>query len=317
MKLVVLDMLTDIVSEDYWDKFNRFGNVIKYDNTSVEELEDRIRDVDAIITNKIQLGKNEIDMAKNLKYIGVVATGYDIIDIDYAKDRSIAVTNVPSYGTDTVAEFTMGLILSLAHRFEFHSDKVKEGMWEEKKNFSFKLTPQIELAGKSIGIIGYGKIGKRLAEIAKAFKMKTYVLDRKGRYRIEDDVEFTSLDNLLEKSDIVTLHSKLTEENRGMANLDFFKKMKESAFFINVSRGGLVNEQDLAFALDNNYIYGAAIDTSVKEPIESNNPLLGCKDLIITPHMAWLTNEAIERIIDISVKNLEGFINNKNINRVI
>lgn len=307
MKIVILDMLNHIITEKQWSVFDVFENVIKYDNTSRDETIDRIKDADAIITNKVVLGKSELDAAKNLKYIGVVATGYNVVDVQYAKEKGIAVTNVPSYGTDTVAEFTFGMMLSLARRYELHYQAVKEGMWQEKNSFCFNLTPQFDLNGKTLGIIGFGKIGQRVSEIAKAFRMNVLVLDRKGNYRIEDGVEFVSLEKLLKESDFVSLHCNLTEDNYQMVNEIFLKQMKPTAYLLNMSRGGLVNESDLANALNNDWIAGAGVDTVSVEPIEENNPLLNAKNIIITPHMAWLAKEALERILDTAVDNLQKF----------
>lgn len=316
MKLVVLDMLNNIVPKEQWKVFDVFENIIKYNNTEKEEIIDRIKDADGIIVNKVNIGKEEIDQAKNLKYIGVVATGYDIVDIKYAKEKGITVTNVPSYGTNTVAEFTFGMMLALSRRIELHSESVKKGKWSKTDSFSYNLTPQFELNGKTIGIIGYGRIGKKVAEIAKVFNMKVLVLDRKNNYRFSDNISFVSLDELLRNSDFVTLHCNLTNDNFQMVNKQFLDKMKSSGFLINVSRGDLVNEVDLANALNNNIIKGAAIDATSKEPIEDENPLLNAKNIIITPHMAWLTKEAIGRILETAAKNYKNFLEGNPINTV-
>ena len=317
MKLVILDMLNHIITEKQWSVFDVFDDVIKYDNTKPEETIDRIKNANAIITNKVILGKNELDAAKNLKYIGVVATGYNVVDVEYAKEKGIAVSNVPSYGTDTVAEFTFGIMLTLARRYELHYQAVKDGIWKEKNSFCFNLTPQFDLNGKTLGIIGFGKIGKRVSEIAKAFKMNILVLDRNNDPRLENGIEFVSLDNLLEKSDFISLHCNLNEDNYQMVNKTFLEKMKPTAYLLNMSRGGLVNEADLAHALNNNEIAGAGIDTVSIEPIEENNPLLNAKNIIITPHMAWLAKEAIDRILKTAVDNLKKFQDGISQNRIV
>ena len=317
MKIVILDMLNNIISEKQWSVFDVFYEVVKYDNTTPDEVVERIKDADGIIVNKVSIGKKEIDCAKNLKYIGVVATGYDIVDVAYANEKNITVTNVPSYGTDTVAEFTFAMMFALSRKIELHNKSVKDGNWKKANTFSYNLTPQFDLNGKTLGIIGYGKIGRRVSEIAKAFKMNVLVLDRRKNYRIEDNISFVSLDELLSNSDFVSLHCNLTEENFHMVNKEFLDKMKSSSYLINVSRGDLVNENDLAYGLNNDIIAGAGVDAVSEEPIQDNNPLLKAKNIIITPHMAWLAKEAVDRILNIAVDNLKKYNQGIEQNRII
>lgn len=317
MKVVILDMINSIIPIEEWKVFDIFESVVKYDNTSPNEVIDRIKYADAVITNKVVLSKNELKFAERLQYIGVVATGYNVVDIDYAKSKEIVVTNVPSYGTDTVAEYTFGMMLTLIRRYELHFSAIRNGVWKEKNNFSFNLTPQYDLNGKTLGIIGFGKIGNRIAEIAKVFKMEIMVFDRTKNYRVENGINFVSMDSLLEKSDFVTLHCNLNENNYRMVDIKFLKKMKPSAFLLNMSRGDLINEIDLSYALNNDIIAGAGIDSVSVEPIESNNPLLDSKNIIITPHMAWLSKEAIDRILNSAVDNLIKFQKGIKQNRVV
>lgn len=316
MKVVILDMINSIIPIEEWKVFDIFESVVKYDNTSPNEVIDRIKYADAVITNKVVLSKNELKFAEKLQYIGVVATGYNVVDIDYARSKGIVVTNVPSYGTDTVAEYTFGMMLTLIRRYELHFEAIRNGVWQEKNSFSFKLTPQYDLNGKTLGIIGFGKIGQRVAEIAKVFKMNILVLERNKKYRCHEGINFVSLEYLLNNSDFVTLHCSLNDQNNKMVNADFLKQMKRSAFLLNVSRGGLVDEGDLAHALNNDLIAGAGIDSVRVEPINDDNPLLYTKNIIITPHMAWLSQEAIKRILNTAVTNLKKFKTGKIINQV-
>lgn len=317
MKIVILDQMLELMGPKTWNKFEELGDVTYYDSTEAHEIIDRIRDTDVIIGNKVPLTKEVLSNSPNLKYIGLLSTGYNVVDIDYARERGIAVTNVPSYGTDTVAEYTIGMLLALSHRFEYHSDEVKKGKWAEIRNFSFNLTPQVELAGKNLGIIGYGKIGQRVAEIAKAFKLNILVYSRTGEEYDEDGVKYLNLDNFLKSSDFVTLHCPLTHETKNIANAEFFSKMKVGAFFLNMSRGLLMDEAALADALNSNHLGGAAVDVATIEPILDDNPMMTAKNIIITPHMAWTTEEAITRILITSTDNLRSFINGEMMNRVV
>lgn len=308
MKLVILDMLPSVVSQDLWDKFDFIENIDKYDDTLPQERKERIKDADYLIVNKVVIGKEEIDAASNLKYIGVVSTGYNVIDTDYAREKGITVTNVPGYGTDTVAEYTIGLMLAGAKRFEYHSQSVKAGDWSKKNIFSYSLTPQYDVTGKNLGIIGYGRIGQRVGEIAKAFKMTIYALERDGNYRVEDGVHHVGLDEILEKSDFISLNCNLTHENEKMVNSDFIGKMKDGAYLVNTARGGLVDEEALAQALNSGKLSGAAVDVVSVEPILPDNPLLKADNIIITPHMAWLSQTSVQNIMDTASENLKKFI---------
>lgn len=317
MKIVILDQLVELMGTKSWDLFDEFGDVDIYNSTDESETINRSKDADVIIVNKVDITEEVMDSCPNLKYIGLLSTGYNVVDVDYAKERGIAVANVPTYGTDTVAEYTIGMLLALCHRFELHSEAVKAGKWREINNFSFNITPQIELAGKNLGIIGYGKIGQRVAEIAKAFKLNILVLSRNDEEFEKDGVRFLNLDNFLALSDFVSFHCPYTPETDKMGNKEFFGKMKEGAFLLNMSRGQLVDEDALADALNSGLLGGAAIDALTVEPILDTNPLLTAKNIIITPHMAWTTEEAIARIMAVAIENLRSFINGEIMNRVV
>lgn len=317
MKIVVLDQMKKLMGPDNWELFESLGEVVYYDSTNPNETVDRVKDADAIIVNKVDITKEVMDASPNLKYIGLLSTGYNVVDVDYAKEKGIAVTNIPAYGTDTVAEFTIGMLLALSHRFEFHSESVKKGEWKEDGNFCYNLTPQIELAGKTLGIIGLGKIGMRVAELALAFKMNVLAYTKYSESYSTDNIKFVSLDELLRESDFVSMHCPATPETNEMANADFFSKMKKGSLFLNMSRGQLMVEEDLAEALNSGHLGGAAIDALTVEPIEDDNPLLKAKNIIITPHMAWTTKEAIARIMFTSVDNLKSFMDGETMNRVV
>ncbi len=311
MKIVVTDSKFVNPGDLSWEKFREFGELYVFQNNEPEALKE-CKDADILIINKTIIDEEFLNSCPNLKYIGVTGTGYDIIDLDACKKRHLTISNCPEYGTDIVAEYTFGLILELSHEFSRHNQAVRKGKWNEESGYCFWLNQPFELSGKTIGIIGYGRIGKRVAEIAEAFKMK--ILFYNGGKGGKEEV---SLETLLKESEIVTLHCNLTEENKGFADKEFFSLMKKDALFINVARGGLVNEADLKEALNNNLIRGAAVDVVSKEPIEKDNPLLEAKNLLMTPHIAWVAKEARQRILDISYENLKGFLKEKPQNRVL
>lgn len=311
MKIVVTDSKFVNPGDLSWEKFREFGELYVFQNNEPEALKE-CEDADVLLINKTIIDEEFLNSCPNLKYIGVTGTGYDVIDPDACKKRNLIISNCPEYGTDIVAEYTFGLILQLSHEFSRHDQAVRQGRWNEESGYCFWLNRPFELRGKTIGIIGYGRIGRRVAEIAEAFKMK--ILFYNGGKGPKEEV---SLETLLKESDIVTLHSNLTEENKGFADKEFFSLMKKDALFINVARGGLVNEADLKEALNNNLIRGAAVDVVSKEPIEKENPLLEAKNLLITPHIAWVAEEARQRIMDISYENLKGFLKGKPQNTVL
>lgn len=310
MKIVITDSKFVNPGDLSWEKFKEFGELYIYKDNEGNALKE-CEDADILIINKTIIDENLLNRCPKIKYIGVTGTGFDVIDIEACKKRGIVISNCPEYGTDIVAEYAFGLMLSISHEFERHDKAVREGHWNSDSGYCFWLNNPFELKGRTLGIVGYGRIGRRVAEIGKAFKMN--LLINNGRNIGEGEV---SLEELLEKSDIVSLHCNLTEENKGFANADFFSRMKKEAYFINVARGGLVNEEDLKNALNNDIIRGAAVDVVSKEPIEKDNPLLSAKNLLITPHIAWVAKEARQRILDISYDNLKGFLDGKPQNTV-
>ncbi len=252
-----------------------------------------------------------------MKYIGVLATGYNIVDVITAKAQGITVTNVPDYSSKSVAQFTMALILELCHHVGAHNTAVKQGEWIKSKDFSFWNYPLIELAEKTLGIIGFGKIGKATAKLAQAFGMKILVYNRTTYSEFEnEDLKFVALDDLFQNSDFISLHSPLTQETKGIINSSSIEKMKNSAFLINTSRGPLVNEKDLAKALEEEKLAGAAIDVISEEPMKDSNPLFSAKNCIITPHIAWAPKEARQRLMQTTEENLKAFLEGNPINVV-
>lgn len=314
MKIVVLDGYTLNPGDLTWEGIEKFGDLKVYDRTSYDPKEEdliieRGKDAEIILTNKTPLTKTMMDAMPKLKYIGVLATGYDVVDAKAAKEKGIIVTNIPTYGTTAVAQMTMALILELCNHVGEHSAAVHKGQWAENPDWSFWNHPLMELAGKTIGIIGYGRIGQNVGKIAQSFDMKVLANSNTRKASLENEnVKFADLETLLKDSDIISLHCPLTEETKEIIKKDSISMMKESALLINTSRGGLVNEEDLKEALNNGRIAGAAVDVVSKEPISPDNPLLEAKNCIITPHIAWAPIESRRRLLDIAIENLDSFI---------
>ncbi len=309
MKLVILDGYPLNPSDLSWDGFAQYAQIEYHDRMAQADVPAAMADADAILVNKLKIGKEQIDAAKNLKYIGVLATGYDIVDITYAKQKGIVVTNIPSYGTDSVAQMCFALILELYNRVALHDAAVQAGEWSQTGDFCFYKAPMIELSGKTIGIVGFGRIGKAVARIAHAFGMRVLAHDiyQDPDYRL-DTFAYTSLAQLFAESDIVSLHCNLTPENYHFVNAPLLATMKKSAILVNTSRGALIDVQALAEAVRARTIYGAGIDVLEREPMQPNHPLLGIDNLIVTPHISWATFEARSRLMDMAVDNFASFL---------
>jgi glycerate dehydrogenase len=297
MKIVALDGCTINPGDNTWSAVAALGEFIVYDRTPHHLVVERSLDADIIITNKVALTEDVISKLPMLKFIAITATGYNVVDIAAARERGIPVSNVPEYGTDSVAQFVIALVLELAHHIGHHSDSVHNGEWGRKEDFCFWDTPQMELAGKTLAIIGYGRIGKRVGEIAKSLGMKILPAGR----------DIAKVREVVAKADIVTLHCPLSVGNAGIFNRDLLTLMKPTAFLINAARGGLVVEQDLADALNAGTIAGAAVDVVSVEPIKPNNPLLKAKNCIITPHIAWASLAARQRLMQATADNIRAF----------
>ncbi|MEA5260518.1 D-2-hydroxyacid dehydrogenase [Arcicella aquatica] len=309
MKIVVLDGYTLNPGDLSWDELNALGEVIIYDRTPSEKIVERADGAEIVLTNKTPLGASEISQLSSLKYIGVLATGYNIVDIEAAKNQGVIVSNVPAYGTESVVQMTFSLLLELTLHVQKHSDAVREGKWANSKDFCFWDFPLIELAGKTIGIIGFGSIGQRVADVATAFGMNVI-----GYSRTQTDqshrknFKWASIPDLLVASDVVSIHCPLTAETKGLINRENLQKMKNTAFLINTSRGPIVVDEDLAEALNNGTIAGAGIDVLSVEPPQKDNPLFTAENCIITPHIAWATKEARTRLLAITLENISAYI---------
>ena len=305
MRIVVLDGHTLNPGDLGWDGFERLGELAVYERTPPELVVPRIGASEIVMTNKTPINRETLDHCPDMRYIGVLGTGYNIVDIAAAAERGIPVTNVPTYGTTAVAQFAIALLLELCHHIGDHSALVKQGEWAKNPDFCFWTTPLVELYGKTLGVIGYGRIGRATAKIAEALGMKVLAYDT---YKTPG-IEYTGLDELLAKSDVISLHNPLTQDSAGMINAETISKMKNGAMLINASRGQLVNEADLAEALRSGKLAGAAVDVVSAEPIRADNPLLTAPNCTVTPHIAWAPKESRIRLMDIAAGNLESFLN--------
>lgn len=318
MKLVILDAYTENPGDLSWDWISEYVDEYDiYPITAADQVIERSKDADILVTNKTVLSKQVLEQLPKLKYISTLATGYNVIDTEYAKERGIVVSNIPAYSTDGVAQLVFALMLEFVNAVSVHNDSVKNGEWSSCEHFCYQKTTLSELSGKTLGIIGFGKIGSAVAQIANAFKMKVIAYSPNTRsYNGFGNVDFVSMDEVIENSDFISLHCPLTEKTNGLVNKDFLKRMKNSAILINTSRGPVINEQDLKDALDNGVIAGAGVDVLSTEPPSKDNPLLFAKNCIITPHIAWASFDARKRLMGIFKENVIGFVNNKPVNVV-
>jgi len=309
MKIVILDGYATNPGDLSWAALEQLGDVAVYERTPPESVVERAKEAEIVLTNKTLLGEREFSQLPNLKYVGILATGYNTVDIVAAKKRGIPVTNIPAYSTDSVAQMVFALILELCTHVQEHSNAVHAGEWEASIDFSFWKYPLIELAGKTLGIIGFGRIGRKTAQIAYAFGMNVIGYGRNpDPAYTHSNFKWASMDELLQESDFVSLHCPLFTETEGIINKERLSKMKKSAFLINTSRGPLVIEDDLREALEGGVIAGAALDVLSAEPPRGGNPLIGAKNCIITPHIAWATKEARGRLINIAVENVRKYL---------
>lgn len=315
MKIVLTDAQTVLDNLVNADILKQFGEVEEYGLLRYDEVAEKIADADMVVCNKTLLDKNTLRLAKNLKYIGLFATGYNNIDIDYCKVHNIAVCNAGSYSTNAVAQHTFALILEHFNNTSNYNKYVKDGRWKRSKTFSPFVYPLSELAGKTLGIVGFGNIGKAVAKIANAFEMRVIAFNRSEKQA--DGVQFVSFETLLEQSDIVSVHCPLNSESQDMFDKNAFAKMKKGALFVNTARGGVMVEQDLFDALESGHLGGAAIDTLKVEPMEEDCILMGAKNCIMTPHIAWAPVETRVRLINIVADNIRAFLNGTPQNRIV
>lgn len=312
-EIVILDGYTENPGDLSWDGFRALGELTVYDRTprgDVEEIVKRIGNAEIVCTNKTPITEEILRRVPSVRYIGVLATGYNVVDVQAAARRGIPVTNIPDYGTGAVAQYTIAMLLELCSRIGHHDRVVHEGKWTSAKDFCFWDYPLMELAGKTMGIIGYGRIGQETARLARAFGMK--ILDFRRRPAKEDDqCRYVSMDELLAKSDVISLHCPLFPETEGLINRQTIARMKDGVILLNTARGPLINEKDLADALNCGKVYGAAVDVVSTEPIQADNPLLQAKNCLITPHVAWASRESRQRLMDTAVANLQAFLDGK------
>lgn len=312
MKIVVLDGYTLNPGDITWEGMEALGELTVYDRTKAEDVAARIDDADVVYTNKTPITKETLDACPHVKFIGVLATGYNIVDIAAAKEKGIPVSNIPTYGTAAVSQFAIGLLLELCHHIGEHSDAVKAGEWTSNPDWCFWKYPLVELDGKTMGIIGFGRIGQDTGKIAQALGMKVLAYDAFKRPELETETcHYVDLDILLAESDVIALHCPLFPDTEGIINKDTIAKMKDGVMIINNSRGPLVVEQDLRDALDSGKVAGAAVDVVSTEPIRMDNPLIGAKNVIITPHISWAPKESRQRLMNIAVDNLKCYVEGK------
>ena len=317
MKIVVLDGGLLNPGDLSWEPLHALGEVTVYDTTPADKAAQRLHDADIAITNKVAFSEDLLAHCPRLKCIAVTATGYNIIDLAAARARQIVVTNVPTYGTATVAQFTTALLLALCNRVGEHDADVHAGGWIKSESWCYWLQPMVELAGKRVGIIGYGRIGQAFGAIAQAMGMTVLAHSRSRPLPESAQLRYVDLDTLYAEADVISLHCPLTPQTKGMINRDALAKMKHSALLLNASRGDLINEADLAAALNEERIAGAAVDVLSSEPPGADNPLLNAKNCIITPHIAWASIDARGRILATTVENVRSFINGEPQNRVV
>lgn len=317
MKIVVLDGYTLNPGDLNWDGLKSMGDLTVYDRTEKKDIISRIKDAQIVFTNKTPLSDEVFTQCKEMKYVGVLATGYNVVDVASAKKHGITVTNIPTYGTQAVAQYVMALLLEICHHVWAHSESVKAGDWGKTGDFCYWNYPLVELAGKTLGIVGFGRIGQATAKAAIGLGMNVLAYDAYQNPSLENEhTKYVSFEELLKQSDVVSLHCPLTGENEKMINEKTIAMMKDGVKIINTSRGPLIDEQALASALNSGKVSAAAVDVVSVEPIQESNPLLHAKNCIITPHIAWAPQESRTRLMNIAVDNLKEFLNGHTVNAV-
>jgi glycerate dehydrogenase len=319
MKIVILDGYTENPGDLSWEEMEALGELTVYDRTSLidtQETIDRVGGAEVVITNKTPIPKEVFEKCPNIKYVGVLATGYNVVDVNTAKTNGIPVTNIPTYGTDAVGQFAIALLLEICHHIGHHSEAVHKGRWSSNADWCFWDYPLIELAGKTMGIIGFGRIGQTTGRIAKALGMNVIANDAFENESGKAIAVYVDRDTLLAQSDVIALHCPLFSETEGLINRENIAKMKDGVIILNNSRGPLIVEQDLKDALDLGKVYAAGLDVVSTEPINADNVLLGAKNCFITPHISWAPKESRQRLMNIAVNNLKAFIDGNPVNVV-
>ena len=315
MKIVILDAYTANPGDLSWDMFLKYGDLTVYDETPADLIIPRIGDAEAVMVNSTPISREVMKACPSIRYIGILATGYDRVDTAYAREHGITVTNVPAYSTNAVAQQALALLLEICNHSAAHNDAVHSGRWMQEQK-SFWDYPLIELAGKTMGIVGLGQIGMSLARMAKGLGMEVIAYSRSVREEGLAVADYVSFDALLSRSDVISLNCPALPETIGMINKDSIARMKDGVILINCSRGKLVVDRDLADALHSGKIYGAGLDVVSQEPIEPDNPLLSAPNCFLTPHIGWASYESRKRLIDIAFHNLEGWVEGKPVNTV-
>lgn len=316
MNIIVLDGYGLNPGDLSWNGFEALGECTVYDRTTPEQVMERAAGAQVLITNKTVLTADIMRALPELKYIGILATGYNVVDVKAAKELGIVVTNIPAYSTNSVAQMVFALILAITQRVEYYAGENRKGRWADCRDFCYWDTPLMELADKKLGIVGFGHTGQATARIALAFGMKVLVYTSKSQDQLPSGITKASLDDLFRTCDIVSLHCPLTETTKNLVNAERLRQMKPSAILINTGRGPLVNEKELADALNNGMIYAAGMDVLSCEPPKADNPLLSARNCYVTPHIAWATKEARVRLMDIAVENLRNFLSGVVVNNV-
>ena len=316
MKIVVLDGFAANPGDLSWEGMQALGELTVYDRTAPEEVMERCNDADIVLTNKVILSASTLKQLPQLKYIGVLATGYNVVDIKAARKQGIVVTNIPAYSTDSVAQLTFAHILNITNRVGHYARQNREGRWSRNPDFVYWDTPLIELNGKTLGIVGLGNIGMKVATIARQFGMDVFAMTSKNSSDLPAGIQKTTFEGLLAISDVLSLHCPLTEQTRHLMNAKALKKMKPGAILINTGRGPLVDEQAVANALQSGQLLGYGADVMSQEPPQADNPLLQCPNAFLTPHIAWATFEARQRLMQIAIDNVQAFLKGKPINVV-
>lgn len=316
MNITILDGYTLNPGDLSWQQFEELGNLTVHDRMSADNTVERAKGADVIFTNKVVINKDIIGQLPSLKFIGVLATGFNVVDVEAAREAGIVVCNIPAYSTNSVAQMVFAHILNFTHKVGLHAQQVREGTWSRHHDFCFWSSPQTELAGKTLGIIGFGRIGQQVARIGDAFGMKTIFHNRSFKEGIPQHFRPVTLEEVFRESDFLSINCPLTTENTGFVNSATIELMKPNAFLINTGRGPLINEHDLAEALNQGIIAGAGLDVLSTEPPLPDNPLLTAKNCFITPHIAWATFEARQRLLQIALDNLKAFANGEPIHVV-
>jgi glycerate dehydrogenase len=316
LKIVILDGYTENPGDLSWSGLEALGELTVYDRTPPEQVADRIGDAEIVILNKTPLPREMLDRCPNVRYIGVLATGYNIVDVQAAKERGIPVCNIPTYGTDAVGQFAIAMLLEICHHVAHHDAAVHEGRWESCPDWCFWDYPLIELAGKTMGIIGFGRIGRTTGRIARALGMQVVACDSIETDEGREIGRYLPLEELFACSDVIALHCPLFPETQGIINRGTIAKMKDGVILLNNSRGPLIVEQDLADALNSGKVYAAGLDVVSTEPIRGDNPLLKAKNCLITPHISWAPKESRQRLMGIAVESLRAFLDGNPINVV-